>query len=147
AIILDSCPALHHYFPLPQIAAHAVIGEDIERARRYGPEVLDELTQDTASAETADFLHNLHDLPAQTASPHEVLRLTADLRQVYQSLGKLEQAAFWRRRYFELAHRTADPGAQSSAHYEMGELALVANDHQAAAAAAKAGLAIDMPVE
>jgi len=147
AIILESCPALQQYFPLRQIAVHAVIGEDIERARRYGLQVLDELTQDKASAETTDFLHHLHDLLAQTASTHEMLRLTSALGQVYQSLGKLEQAAFWRRRYFELAHKTADPGAQSSAHYEMGELALVANDHQAAAAAAKAGLAIDMPVE
>jgi DNA-binding SARP family transcriptional activator len=147
AIILESCPALQQYLPLRQIALHAVIGEDIERARRYGLQVLDELTQDKASAETADFLHHLHDLLAQTASTHEMLRLTSALGQVYQSLGKLEQAAFWRRRYFELAHKTADPPAQSAAHFELGELALVANDHQAAAAAARAGLAIDILAE
>ena len=147
AIILESCPALQQYFPLRQIALHAVIGEDIERARRYGLQVLDELTQDKASAETADFLHHLHDLLAQTASTHEMLRLTSALGQVYQSLGKLEQAAFWRRRHFELALKTADPLAQSAAHFELGELALVANDHQAAAAAARAGLAIDILAE
>ena len=147
AIILESCPALQQYFPLRQIALHAVIGEDIERARRYGLQVLDELTQDKASAEAADFLHHLHDLLAQSASMHEMLRLTSALGQVYQALGKLEQAAFWRRRHFELAHKTADPAAQSAAHFELGELALVANDYQAAAAAARAGLAIDILAE
>ncbi len=105
AIILESCPALQQYFPLRQIALHAVIGEDIERARRYGLQVLDELTQDKASAEAADFLHHLHDLLAQSASMHEMLRLTSALGQVYQ------------------------------------------NDYQAAAAAARAGLAIDILAE
>jgi len=147
AIILESCPVLQEYFPLRQIALHAVIGEDIERARRYGLQMLDELARDKASAETADLLHHLHDLLAQTASTHEMLRLTSALGQVYQSLGQLEQAAFWHRRHFELAHKSADLPAQSAAHFELGELALVANDYQAAAAAARAGLAIDVPAE
>jgi DNA-binding SARP family transcriptional activator len=147
AIILEACPALQQYFPLRQIALHAVIGEDIERARRYGLQVLDELARDKASAETADLLHHLHDLLAQTASTHEMLRLTSALGQVYQSLGQLEQAAFWHQRHFELAHKSADPPAQSAAHLELGELALVANDYQAAASAGRAGLAIDIPSE
>ena len=147
AITLETCPALQQYFPLRQIALHAVIGEDIERARRYGLQVLDELARDKASAETADLLHRLHDLLAQTATTHEMLRLTSALGQVYQSLGQLEQAAFWHRRHFELAHKSAGPPAQSAAHFELGELALVANDYQAAAAAARAGLAIEVPAE
>ena len=116
-------------------------------ARRYDLQVLDELTQDKGSAETADSLHHLLDLLAQTASTHEMLHLTSALAQVYQSLGKLEQAAFWWRQHYELAYKTAGPAAQSAAHFELGELALVANDHRAAAAAARAGLAIDIPVE
>ncbi len=147
AIILESCPVLQEYFPLHQIVLHAVIGEDIERARHYGLQVLDELARDKASAETADLLHHLHDLLAQTASTHEMLRLTSALGQVYQSLGQLEQAAFWHRRHFELANKSADLPALSAAHFELGELALVANDYQAAAAAARAGLAIDVPAE
>src|SRR6266581_4212811 len=147
AITLESCPALQQYFPLRQIVLHAVIGEDIERARRYGLQMLGELAREKASAETADLLHHLHDLLAQTASTHEMLRLTSALGQVYQSLGQLEQAAFWHRRHFELAHKSADLPAQSAAHFELGELALVANDYQAAASAARAGLAIDIPAE
>src|SRR6266568_4417290 len=114
---------LHHLSHLRQIVLHAVIGEDIERARRYGLQMLGELAREKASAETADLLHHLHDLLAQTASTHEMLRLTSALGQVYQSLGQLEQAAFWHRRHFELAHKSADLPAQSAAHFELGNVA------------------------
>ena len=73
-------------------------------------------------------------------------RLTAALGRVHQSLGQLEEASFWHRQHLELAYQASDLPAQSAAHYELGELALVANDYQAAAAAAKAGLAITIPV-
>src|SRR6266568_32845 len=123
AITLESCPALQQYLPLRQIVMHAVIGEDIERARRYGLQMLGELAREKASAETADLLHHLHDLLAQTASTHEMLRLTSALGQVYQSLGQLEQAAFWHRRHFELAHKSADLPAQSATLFELGNVA------------------------
>ena len=145
AVILEACPALQQHFPLRQVALHAVIGEDSERARRYGLQVLDELVQDNASAQTANFLHHLHDLLAPAASTSEMLRLTYALGQVHQSLGQLDEATFWHHRHLDLASKLPDPSAQATAHLELGELALVANDYQAAASAARAGLAIDIP--
>jgi len=94
-----------------------------------------------------DFLHHLYDLLAPTASSEEMLRLTHALGQVYQSLGQLEEAISWHRRHLELATSIPDSPAQITAHYELGELALVANDHQAAVSAARAGLGIDIPAE
>ena len=150
AIILEACPALQKNFPLRQVALHAVRGEDVERARRYGLQVLDELVLDRASMQTTaflDFLHHLYDLLAPTASTEELLRLTHTLGQVHQSLGQLEEAISWHRRNLELATNISDSSAQITAHYELGELALVANDHQAAVSAARAGLGIDLSVE
>jgi tetratricopeptide (TPR) repeat protein len=94
-----------------------------------------------------DFLHHLYDLLAPTASTEELLRLTHALGQVHQSLGQLEEAISWHRRNLELATNISDSSAQITAHYELGELALVANDHQAAVSAARAGLGIDIPPE
>jgi DNA-binding SARP family transcriptional activator len=109
--------------------------------------LLDELISTlNANAQTAAFLHHLHDLLAPTASIHEKLRLTLALGQVHQSLGQLEEATSWHRRHLELARQASDLPAQSVAHFELGELALVANDYQAAASAAKTGLAIPIPV-
>ncbi len=150
AIILEACPALQKNFSLRQVALHAVRGEDVERARRYGLQVLDELALDRASMQTTaflDFLHHLYDLLAPTASTEELLRLTHALGQVHQSLGQLEEAISWHRRNLELATNISDSSAQITAHYELGELALVANDHQAAVSAARAGLGIDLPSE
>ena len=108
--------------------------------------LLDELINTlNASAQTAVFLHHLHDLLAPTASKSEKLRLTSALGRVHRSLGQLEEATFWHRRHLELALEIHDSSAQSAAHLELGELALVANDYQAAASAARAGLAIDIP--
>jgi DNA-binding SARP family transcriptional activator len=108
--------------------------------------LLDELINTlNASAQTAVFLHHLHDLLAPTASTSEKLRLTSALGQVHRSLGQLEEATFWHRQHLELAHEIHDSSAQSAAHLELGELALVANDYQAAETAARAGLAIDVP--
>jgi hypothetical protein len=147
AALLAACPALQKNFPLRQIALHAIIGGDSERARRYGLQVLDELAQDNASAQTAVFLHQLHDLLAPTAATNEMLRLTHALGQVHQSLGQLEEASTWHRQHLELACKIPDAFAQSTAHFELGELALVANDYQAAASAAEAGLAIEVSAE
>src|SRR5438270_4384634 len=94
-----------------------------------------------------DFLHHLYDLLAPTASNEEMLHLTHALGQVHQSLGQLEEAISWNRRNLELATNISDSSAQITAHYELGELALVANDHQAAVSAARAGLGIDLPPE
>jgi DNA-binding SARP family transcriptional activator/predicted ATPase len=147
AAILEACPALQKNFPLRQIALHAVIGEDVERARRYGLQVLDELAQENPNAQALEFLHHLHDLLAPTASTYEMLRLTHVLGQVHQSLGQLEEATEWYGQYLDLAYKTANPSIQATAHFELGELALVANDYESAAAAAKSGLAIEIPDE
>lgn len=100
-----------------------------------------------ANAQTANFLQHLHDLLAPTASIHEKLRLTSALGQVHQSLGHLDEATFWHRRHLELARQASDLPAQSAAYFDLGELALVANDYHAAALAAKAGLAVAIPSE
>ena len=79
---IDACPALQKNIPLRQIALHAVIGEDVERARRYGLLALDELAQDNANSQTLDFLHHLYDLLAPSASAEELWRLARALGQV-----------------------------------------------------------------
>jgi DNA-binding SARP family transcriptional activator/predicted ATPase len=142
ARIIEGCPALQKNFPLHQIARHAVMGGDSERARRYGLRVLDELVQDNPSAQTALFLHQLYALLAPRTSTHEMLHLTRAIGQVHQSLGQLAEATAWYHRHLELSYTIADPCTLGEAHFELGELALVANDDQATAAAAKSGLAI-----
>jgi DNA-binding SARP family transcriptional activator len=82
--ILEACPALRKDFPLRQIALHAVAAQDLERARRYGLQFLVELSQDYASAEVVDFLHQLYDLLTPTASLDEMLRLTHTLGNFHQ---------------------------------------------------------------
>ena len=147
ASIIEQCPALQDQFPLRQIALHAVAGEDSERARRYGLRIVEELVQDNANTQTAAFLRHLHDLLAPTAAPDEMLRLTSALGQVYRSLGQLEEAASWHHRHLELARKIANLPAQAAAQFELGELALVANDYQKAASAAESGLAIELLTE
>jgi DNA-binding SARP family transcriptional activator len=138
--IIEACPALRKDFPLRQIALHAVAGRDIERARLYGMQILAELSQDYVSTAMVDFVQHLYDLLAPTASLDEMLHLTHTLGQMHQSLGHLEAATDWHRRNLELARESGNPVAIASGHFEMGELALVINDYQAAASAAEAGL-------
>jgi DNA-binding SARP family transcriptional activator len=140
--MIEQCSAYQRHFPLRQVALHAVAGEDVARARRYGLPALDVLLQDAPSAETLSFVHHLHDLLAPTASPDELHRLTHALGQLYQSLGQLEAAAIWHQHHLEIAHQIGDPVALTVAHFERGELALVANDYLKAVAMAKAGLAL-----
>lgn len=138
--IIEACPALQKDFPLRQIALHAVAGRDLERARRYGMQVLAELSQDYASATMVDFLQRLYDLLAPTASLDEMLRLTQTLGHMHQSVGHLEAATDWHRKNLELAYESGNPVAITSGHFEMGELALITNDYLTAASAAEAGL-------
>jgi tetratricopeptide (TPR) repeat protein len=125
---------------LREIAMHAVAGEDIDRARRYGLRVLPDLPQEYTGAETVDFVHHLFDLLAPSASASEMVRLTRALGALHQSLGHLEIAAHWQQKYLDWAQRTGDPAAQAEACFEMGELALMTNNYHTAANAAQEGL-------
>lgn len=147
ASIMEQCPALQEHFPARQVALHAVAGDDYERARRYGLRVLDELVRDNANPQTASFLHHLHDLLAPTATTREMLQLTAALGQVYRSLGQPEIAMAWHLQHLTQAEKLDDPVARATAHFEISELALVANDFQTSAEAARAGLALELPAE
>ncbi len=101
---------------LLQFAMHAVAGEDIGRARRYGLAVLAELPQDYAGAETVDFVHHLYDLLAPSASPAEMAALTHALGTLHQSLGQMEEATQWLRQSLELgspSRRSPCPGSSS----------------------------------
>ncbi|HEV2579373.1 MAG TPA: AAA family ATPase [Ktedonobacteraceae bacterium] len=147
AKIIEHCPVLQAHFPLRQLALHAVAGEDFERARRYGLQILDELVQDNANAQTAVFLRHLHDLLAQADAPYDRLRLTLALGKVHQSLGRLEEAGDWHRQHLDLARQVGDLSASAAGHYELGELALVANDYQAAGSEARTGLAVELPAD
>ncbi len=124
-----------------QIALHAVAGEDVDRSRRYGLRVLDDLLQEYTGAETVDFVRHLYDLLAPSASAAEMARLTHTLGTLHQSLGQLEAAAFWHQQNLDWARQSGDPTGQAQAHFEMGELALMTNDYHAAAQAAQEGLA------
>jgi ATP/maltotriose-dependent transcriptional regulator MalT len=140
AEMLEACPALQQHFPLRQTALHAVLGEDVDRARRYGLRVLAELPREYDGAEALDFLRHLHDLLAPMATAEEMLQLSATLGLLHQGLGQLDLAAYWHQQRLEWSRKTADVAAQASAHLEMAELALVTTDYQGAIAAAEAGL-------
>ncbi|HEY6541005.1 MAG TPA: hypothetical protein VIZ18_08715, partial [Ktedonobacteraceae bacterium] len=139
---LDVCPVLQKNFPLRQIALHAVIGEDVERARRYGLRVLDELAQENANTQTLDFLRHLSDLLVPTASPDELWRLASALGQVHQTLGQLDEAAASYESALASAEKMGDVNAQILAHFAAGELALVANNYEGAARSASRGLSL-----
>jgi DNA-binding SARP family transcriptional activator/predicted ATPase len=124
-----------------QIARHAVAGEDTERARRYGLRVVRELPHAYAGAATVNFLQQLHDLVAPSASSAELSLLTQALGRAHQSLGHLGVAAEWHRQSLRIARDSDDLTAQAAAYFELSELALVSNDYQAAAQAAESGLA------
>src|SRR5262249_51867933 len=87
-------------------------------------------------------VHHLYDLLAPTATPKDKVLLTHALGQLHQSLGQLEAALHWHRQQLAIAHQAADKAAMADAYFEMGELALVSNDYQAAVAAARTGLAL-----
>ncbi len=127
------------------IALHAVAGEDIDRARRYGLQVLNDLPQDYSATETVGFFQQLHDLLAPTASHAEMLRLTHALGQLHYSLGHIEAATRWHQRHLEIAREAGDSAAQATAYFEMSELALVTGDHLSAVTNAEAGLMICTP--
>lgn len=140
AEMVEACPKFQQHMPVRQIALHAVLGEDIERARRYGLQVLADLPRDATGAEAVDFVQHLHDLLAPTASAQEMLQITSILGQLHQLLGHLELAARWHQSYLACAVKARDLAAQADAHFEMSELALVTTDYHAAIAAAEAGL-------
>ncbi len=124
------------------IALHAVAGEDVDRARYYGLQVLSDLPQDYSATETVGFFQQLYDLLAPTASREEMLRLTQALGQLHYSLGHIEAATHWHRRRLEIAREVGDVAAQVTAYFDMSELALVTGDHLSAVANAEAGLMI-----
>jgi tetratricopeptide (TPR) repeat protein len=124
------------------IALHAVAGEDIDRARRYGLQVLIDLPQDYSATESVGFFQHLYDLLSPTASSEELLRLTYALGQLHYSLGHIEAATHWQRRHLDIAREAGDLAAQATACFEMSELALVIGDHLSAVTNAEAGLKI-----
>ncbi|HET9221266.1 MAG TPA: tetratricopeptide repeat protein, partial [Roseiflexaceae bacterium] len=128
-----------------RIARHAVAGEDAERARRYGLQVVRELPHAYASATTITFLQQLHDLVAPDATPEELGLLTQALGRAHQSVGHLGVAAEWHRQSLRIAREANDAPAQATAHLALSELALVSNDYELAAEAAQAGLAVLIP--
>ncbi len=132
----------HADIPLRQIALHAVAGEDVERARRYGLQVLYDLPQDFSATETVDFFRQLYDLLAPTASRQELLHLTHALGQLHYSLSHIEAATHWYRKHLEMAREIDDSPAQATAYFDMSELALVTGDHVAAVTNAETGLTI-----
>jgi tetratricopeptide (TPR) repeat protein len=127
---------------LRQVALHAVAGEDVQRARRYGMSLLPTLPHEYTGAETVDFVHHLHDLLAATASPDEMVLITRALGTLHQSLGHLDVASQWHRETLAWAQKTNDTGAQAEAYFEMSELALMSIDYRAALQAAEKGLEV-----
>ena len=125
---------------LRPIALHAVAGEDVQRARRYGMSLLPDLPHEYTGAETIDFVHHLHDLLTPSASADEMVLITRALGTLHQSLGHLELAIQWHRQTLEWAQKANDHAAQAEAHFEMSELALMSIDYRAARQAAEQGL-------
>jgi len=126
---------------LRQIALHAVAGEDVNRARQYGMQLLPDLPHEYTGAETVDFVQHLYDLLAPTASAEEMIQITRALGILHQSLGHLELAAHWHQQNLDWAQKTSDDVAQAQAYFEMGELALMSIDYHKAALMAQEGLA------
>jgi DNA-binding SARP family transcriptional activator/tetratricopeptide (TPR) repeat protein len=139
---LETHTSLEDGASLRKIALHAVAGEDIDRARRYGLRVLPDLPQEYTGAETIDFVQHLYDLLAPSASASEMVRLTRALGALHQSLGHLEVAAHWQQQDLGWAQKTGDRVAQAGAWFQMGELALMTHNYHAAANAAQEGLAV-----
>jgi DNA-binding SARP family transcriptional activator/predicted ATPase len=137
---LDAYTDLVPAAQLRQIAMHAVAGEDVGRARRFGLRVLSDLPLEYSGAETLDFVHHLYDLLTPSASNSEMVLLTCALGGLHQGLGQLEMAAYWYHQNLEWAQKSGDIVAQAEAWFEMGELALMSNDYHTAARTARDGL-------
>lgn len=125
-----------------RLARHAVAAGDVERARRYGLDLLDGAPFALVGAETVSFLQQLHDLLAPTAGPVELHRLTGALGQALRLLGQIEPARGWLQRQLAIARESAAPADEAAAHFALAELAMLSNDYAAAAASARAGLAV-----
>ncbi len=101
AEVLESRLNVRDEVTVRRVALHAVAGEDIDRARRYGLQVLSDLPQDYSATETVGFFQQLYDLLAPTASRAELLRLTQALGQLHYSLGHIEVATHWQQQQLE----------------------------------------------
>ncbi len=132
--------ALQERLHLRQIALYAVAGEDVDRSRTYGLQVLSEIPQEYAGAESIDFVQHLYDLLAPSASPDEMVRLTHTLGVLHQSVGHLEIAARWHQQNLEWASKTGAVASQAEGFFEMAELALMSNDYHKALESAQEGL-------
>jgi hypothetical protein len=75
-----------------------------------------------------------------TATPAELRQLSYALSQSFRLIGQLEPARDWHQRQLALAQQSGLPGAESIAHFEIADLALLSNNYAAAAAAAREGL-------
>jgi DNA-binding SARP family transcriptional activator/tetratricopeptide (TPR) repeat protein len=137
---LEAHPAADPLAARRQIARYAVAGEDVDRARRYGLDLLEDLPEGSSGPEMLDFTSRLYDLLAPGASASEMMRLARALGALHESLGHLDSAAHWHAQYLNWAQKTGDFAAQAAAYFAMGELALMRNDYQAASRAAAAGL-------
>src|SRR5258706_6471807 len=137
---MESQISINNEIGLRQIAIHAVAGEDINRARRYGMQLLPNLPHEYTGAESVDFVQHLHDSLAPAASANEMIPITRALGTLHQSLGHLELADHWHQQTLAWAQKTSDIAAQSEAYFEMSELALMSIDYHAALKAAQAGL-------
>ncbi len=126
---------------LRPLARHAIAGEDVARARKYGLAVL-ESPPPYSGTEVVEFVQHLYDLLAPTASPDEKLRLTHTLGRLHQSLGDLAVAQHWHQNNLEIARAMGDETAQARAFLELGEGGLVVNDYRTAAESARAALAL-----
>jgi DNA-binding SARP family transcriptional activator/predicted ATPase len=140
--MLEDCPALAQHVPTRLVAHHAVAGEDVERARRCGLSILDELAREEASQAQIAFLRDLRDLLSATATPQEHLRLARALGHAYRSAGQLDDARAALQQALTYASQVADPCAEADVCFEQAELALVASDDHAALASATAGLVL-----
>src|SRR5262249_25538603 len=127
---------------LRQIAMHAVAGEDIQRARKYGMKLLPDLPHEYTGAETIDFVHHVHDLLAPSASPDEMVNITRALGTLHQSLGQIEAASQCNRRRQGWKQKSNDYAAKAEVYFEMSELALMSIDYRWPRRAVKKGLKI-----
>jgi DNA-binding SARP family transcriptional activator/tetratricopeptide (TPR) repeat protein len=137
---LEAHPAADPLAARRQIARYAVAGEDVDRARRYGLDLLEDLPEGSTGPEMLDFTSRLYDLLAPSASAGENMRLARALGMLHAALGHLNSAAHWHAQYLAWAQTSGDFAAQAAAYFAMGELALMSNDYQAASRAAGAGL-------
>jgi len=88
-----------------------------------------------------EFLHDLYEVLAPSSSLGERFLLARALGQACRETGALDEARRWFREALDSARDAGDSAAQMEAYFEQAELALVAHDYQAAAVAAKVGLA------